>query len=52
MGCAPEALVERFRTGHDRGSSHGVLRVTRSAYIGADYVRLMQISPTRRSGRA
>ena len=46
MGCAPLALVERFRIGHDRGSSHGVSRVTRSAYVEADYVRLMQIAHT------
>lgn len=46
MGCSPLALVERFHIGHDRGSSHGVSRVTRSAYIEADYVRLMQIAHT------
>ena len=46
MGCAPLALVERFRIGHDRGSSHGVSRVTRSAYAEANYVRLMQVAHT------
>lgn len=37
-------LVERFRVGHDRGSSHGRSRITRSTYHAADYVRLMQIA--------
>lgn len=36
------ALVEQFDPGHERGSSHGWSRVTRSAYVHADYVRLMQ----------
>ena len=34
--------MERFEIGHDRGSSHGAARVTRSAYIAPEYVRLMQ----------
>jgi sarcosine oxidase len=36
------ALVERFRVGHDRGSSHGASRIARSAYPEAGYVRLMR----------
>ncbi|MEE2657476.1 MAG: N-methyl-L-tryptophan oxidase [Candidatus Latescibacterota bacterium] len=35
-------LVERFRLSHGRGSSHGHSRITRSAYVDARYVRLMQ----------
>ncbi|MCA9537413.1 MAG: N-methyl-L-tryptophan oxidase [Myxococcales bacterium] len=38
------ALIERFDLGHDRGSSHGQSRITRSAYVDADYVRLMQVA--------
>lgn len=38
------ALVERFTLGHDRGSSHGRSRITRSAYADAAYVRLMQVA--------
>ncbi len=35
--------LERFRPGHDRGSSHGESRVIRSAYSeGANYVPLIQ----------
>jgi sarcosine oxidase len=34
-------LVERFRLGHDRGSSHGRSRVTRTAYVDPGYVRWM-----------
>lgn len=36
------ALIERFRVGHDRGSSHGDGRITRSTYGDALHVRLMQ----------
>ncbi len=42
LGAARVGLVERFEIGHDRGSSHGAARVTRSAYIAPEYVRLMQ----------
>jgi sarcosine oxidase len=42
-GLRRVALVERFRLGHDRGSSHGPSRITRSTYPDADYVRLMQV---------
>ena len=38
------ALVERFRLGHDRGSSHGFSRITRSSYGDALFVRLMQVA--------
>ena len=37
-------LIERFDHGHDRGSSHGQSRITRSAYVNEHYVRLMQVS--------
>jgi len=43
LGCKPLGLVERFALGHERGSSHGHSRITRSAYINAGYVRLMQV---------
>jgi sarcosine oxidase len=36
------ALIERFRIGHDRGSSHGKSRIARSAYPEAGYVRLVR----------
>ena len=42
LGCRRAVLIERFSLGHERGSSHGFSRVTRSAYIDADYVRLVQ----------
>ena len=42
LGAERVGLVERFSIGHDRGSSHGAARVTRSAYIAPEYVRLMQ----------
>lgn len=42
LGAGRAGLVERFAVGHDRGSSHGAARVTRSAYIAPEYVRLMQ----------
>ena len=37
-------LLEQFALAHDRGSSHGHSRVTRSAYANDRYVRLMQIA--------
>lgn len=43
-GISPVALVEQFEVGHGRGSSHGHSRVTRSAYVSADYVSLMQVA--------
>ncbi len=43
LGCRRLGLVEQFRPGHSLGSSHGHSRTTRSAYINAHYVRLMQI---------
>src|SRR5712691_6263646 len=33
-------LVERFRIGHERGSSHGPTRIFRFAYHHPDYVRM------------
>ena len=44
LGCPRVALVERFRIGHDRGSSHGHSRITRSSYRHQTYVRLMQVA--------
>ena len=41
-GVRGVALVERFRIGHDRGSSHGKSRIARSAYPEAGYVRLVR----------
>ena len=42
LGARRLGLLERFRLGHDRGSSHGAARITRSAYAKAVYARLMQ----------
>lgn len=51
MGCAAayhlakqgEAvlLLEQFRVGHDRGSSHGAARITRHSYADVRYARMM-----------
>jgi len=35
-------ILERFRHGHERGSSHGKSRITRSAYGNPAYVHLMR----------
>jgi len=37
-------LIDQFSPGHNRGSSHGHSRITRSAYISEDYVSLMQVA--------
>ena len=37
----PVLLVEQFRPGHDRGSSHGLARITRHSYADPAYARLM-----------
>jgi sarcosine oxidase len=42
LGARNVALVEQFALGHDRGSSHGLTRITRSAYHAADYAALMR----------
>jgi sarcosine oxidase len=42
LGCRPVAVVERFRIGHDAGSSHGSVRMTRSAYASPVYAGLMR----------
>lgn len=42
LGCRPVALVERLRIGHDKGSSHGSVRMTRSTYASATYAALMR----------
>jgi sarcosine oxidase len=38
---APILLVEQFRVGHDRGSSHGAARITRHSYADPHYAGLM-----------
>ena len=43
-GVPRVALVERFRLHHDRGSSHGAGRITRSTYSDSRYVRLMRVA--------
>jgi sarcosine oxidase len=42
LGCRPLAIVERFRIGHGRGSSHGSARMTRSTYVSTTYASLMR----------
>src|SRR5262245_44835291 len=42
LGRRPVAVVERFRVGHDHGSSHGSVRMTRSTYSSAAYSALMR----------
>jgi sarcosine oxidase len=42
LGCRPVAVVERLRIGHGGGSSHGSVRMTRSAYASATYATLMR----------
>ena len=42
LGCRPVAVVERFRIGHGRGSSHGSVRMTRSTYASDAYAALMR----------
>lgn len=42
LGCRPLAVVERFRIGHGRGSSHGSARMTRSTYTSPTYATLMR----------
>ncbi len=41
-GAGPVRILERFRLGHDRGSSHGASRITRTTYGEEVYSRLMQ----------
>ena len=43
LGARNLGLVERFRLGHGRGSSHGHARITRSTYVSPLYVRLMRV---------
>jgi len=43
-GVKRVAVVERFAVGHDRGSSHGASRITRSAYADPLYVALMKVA--------
>ena len=44
MGVPRVGLVEQFRLHHDRGSSHGAARITRSTYSDARYVRLVRVA--------
>ena len=44
LGIKSIGLIERFDHGHNRGSSHGQSRITRSAYVNEHYVRLMQVA--------
>ena len=34
-------LIEQFKLGHERGSSHGLARITRHSYANPDYAKLM-----------
>ncbi|TMA24645.1 MAG: FAD-dependent oxidoreductase [Deltaproteobacteria bacterium] len=43
-GVPRVGLVERFRLHHDRGSSHGTSRITRSTYSDERYVRLVRVA--------
>lgn len=43
-GVRRVGLVERFDLSHAHGSSHSHSRITRSAYVDAAYVRLMQVA--------
>jgi monomeric sarcosine oxidase len=38
------AIVEQFKLGHERGSSHGSTRITRSSYSDAAYVELVDVA--------
>jgi sarcosine oxidase len=38
----PVTVVEQFRAGHDRGSSHGTARIIRHSYANAAYAVLMR----------
>ncbi len=38
---AEVTLVDQFSLGHDRGSSHGLARITRHSYADPEYARLM-----------
>jgi len=42
LGRRSVAVVERFRIGHGRGSSHGSVRMTRSTYSSSLYSALMR----------
>jgi sarcosine oxidase len=43
-GVPRVGLVERFRLHHDRGSSHGEARITRTTYSDERYVRLVRVA--------
>jgi glycine/D-amino acid oxidase-like deaminating enzyme len=43
-GVERVALVERFRLHHDRGSSHGFGRITRTTYSDERYVSLTRVA--------
>lgn len=44
LGAERVALLERFDLAHERGSSHGAARITRSSYGDATHVALMQVA--------
>lgn len=44
LGAGRVALLERRALAHDRGSSHGAARITRSSYGDVTNVRLMQLA--------
>ncbi len=43
-GVRSLAVVDRFEAGHNKGSSHGKSRITRSTYSTPKYVELMQVA--------
>jgi sarcosine oxidase len=42
LGAGRVALLEQFGIGHDRGSSHGASRITRTSYRDPRYARLVR----------
>jgi monomeric sarcosine oxidase len=44
MGVRRRLLLERFRLGHRRGSSHGRTRITRSVYPEPHWLSLMRVA--------
>ena len=44
LGAGRVALIEQFEIGHDRGSSHGATRITRTSYGSLPYARLMRVA--------
>ncbi len=44
MGAGKIGLIEQFRLGNVRGSSHGHSRVTRSPYVNEHYTKLVRVA--------